>query len=90
MFFPPLYPAFEMFGFHLIAVYHLPLKISVNLMQVQPMRTRDIRSGFQDIGTQFVNIAGFTRIVTGSLDTTSQRTGLYFKSCYVVSLPTMK
>ena len=47
MFFPPLYPAFEMFGFHLIAVYHLPLKISVNLMQVQPMSTRDIEAAFK-------------------------------------------
>ena len=52
----------------LIAVHHLPLKISKSrLMQVQPMSTWDIRSGFSRYRHAVRQYCGFYLIVTGSL-----------------------
>ena len=51
----PFNPTLEVFRFYLIAVNHLALEISVNLMQVQAVSTWNIRSGFQDVGTQLIN-----------------------------------
>ena len=90
MFFTPFYPTLEMFRFHLVTVYHLTLEISIDFMQVQTMSTRDIRSSFQDVSTQFVNITSFARIITSCLNASGQWTGLYFKSCNVISLPAVK
>ena len=72
MFFTPFYPTLEMFRFHLVTVYHLTLEISIDFMQVQTMSTRDIRSSFQDVSTQFINVTSFARIITGCLDTSGQ------------------
>ena len=90
MFFTPFNPALEMFRFYLVAVYHLTLEISIDFMQVQTMSTRDIRSSLQDVGTQFINVTSFARIITGCLNTSGQRTGLYFKSSNVISLPAVE
>ena len=68
----PLHPAFEMFHLYLIAIYEGTAKVTVNLMQIQTVLTGDIRSSFQNIGTQFFHITGFTGIVSCSLDTTGQ------------------
>ena len=72
MFFPPFNPALEVFRFHLVAVYYLALEISIDFVQVEAVSTRDLRGGFQDVGTQFVEVAGLARIVAGSLDTSGQ------------------
>ena len=90
MLFTPFNPALEMFRLYLIAVYHFTLKISVDFVQVQTVCTRNIRSGFQNVGTQFIYIASFARIITGCLNTSAQCTCLHFKSRYIISLPAMK
>ena len=68
----PLHPAFKMLHLYLIAVYEGTAKVTVNLMQIQTVLTGDIRSSFQNIGTQFFHITGFTGIVSCCLDTTGQ------------------
>ena len=68
----PLHPAFEMFHLYLIAIYEGTAKVTVNLMQIQTVLTGDIRSSFQDVSTQFINVTSFARIITGCLDTSGQ------------------
>ena len=72
MFFTPFDPALEMFRFYLVTVYHLTLEISIDFVQVQTMSTRNIRSSFQNVSTQFINITSFARIITGCLNTSGQ------------------
>ena len=68
----PLHPAGEMFGGYLVPVYFFAGEIPVYLVQVQPVASRDKRSGLEDVGAQFVDIAGSPRIVACHLDASGE------------------
>ena len=89
VFFRPLHPAFKMSRFHFIAIDLLALEVTIYFMQVQAMFTSDQRSRFQDIGTNFVDRSGTSRIVARHLDSARQRTALVLEAAHVIRLPTM-
>ncbi len=87
--FRPLHPALKMSRFHFVTVNLPALEIAIYFMQVQTVFTGDQRSRFQDIGTNFVDRAGTSRIVARHLDSARQRTSLVLETAHVVRLPTM-
>ena len=86
----PIDPALEVARLYLVTIYELITEVAIDLVQVQAVLTRNERSGLQHILTQLVDVAGTTRVVTRSLNTTRQGTGLGLEADYVVSLPAVQ
>ena len=74
---------------HLVPVHDLALKIPVDLVEVQPVASRNEALRLEDVGPQLVNVPGGSRIVSGALDTAGERTGLDLEALHIVRLPAM-
>ena len=83
----PVDPALEVLYSHFIAVNHLALEVTVNLVEVESVCTRDEALCLEDVCAEFVDVACCARIVTCRLDTSGEGSCLYFESLYVISLP---
>ena len=87
----PLHPASEMLRSDFVPVHGLSLEIAVNLMETQPVLSWYQGSGFQDVGTQFLDIACSAGIVSGDLDSSGQCAfAQSFESGHVICLPAME
>ena len=85
----PLHPAFEVSGLALVTVYEFTAEITINLVQVDTVFRRNQRHGLDEVGTHFVDVAGFTGIVTGRLDTAGEG-ATRLKAYYVIGLPAVQ
>ena len=90
MFFSPVHPALEMTWLYLVAVYGFTLEVTVDFVQVQAVSTGNVRSGFQDILAQLVDVACTSGIISGGLDTSGQRACSGFESDDIVCLPAVQ
>ena len=72
---------------HLVAVNHLALEISVDLVEIESVRARDEALCLEDVSTEFIECACGARIVAGGLDTSGEVACLYLETLYIVSLP---
>ena len=86
----PLYPALEIIDRHLVPIYHLPLEVSVYLMQVEAVLTGYQALGLEDVLTQFVDVARRTGKVARALYAAAHGSGLYLKSLHIICLPAMQ
>ena len=86
----PVNPALEIFDGHLVTVNHLALEIAVDFVQIQTVVARDKALGLQDVRTQFVNVAGRTGEVAGTLYAAAQCSGLNLETFYVIGLPAVQ
>ena len=60
----PVNPALEMFYSRFIAVNHLALEVTIDLVEVESVCARDEAFCLEDVCTEFVNVACCARIVT--------------------------
>ena len=83
----PVDPALEVLYSHFVTVNHLALEVTVDLVEVESVCTRDEALCLEDVCAELVDVAGSSRIVTCRLDTSCEGSCLYFESLYVISLP---
>ena len=74
---------------HLVPVHDLALEIAVDFVQVKPVASRNEALRLEDVGPQFVNVPGCSRIVPGALDTAGECSCLDFEALDIVRLPAM-
>ena len=78
-----------MFYSRFIAVNHLALEVTIDLVEVESVYARDEALCLEDVGTKFVDVACSTREITGGLDTTGKGTCLNFETLDIIGLPAM-
>ena len=86
----PFHPALEMPRFYLITICNLATEVSVNLVQVQPVSSGNERHRFDQIGTQFVNVARPTGIITRDLNSSRKAASQILESMHIVGLPAVQ
>ena len=79
-----------MFGFHLVAVDELAAELAVDFVEVQAVLAGNERLGLEDVGTQFLDVAGLAGVVARGLDAAREVAALVLEARHVVRLPAVE
>ena len=77
-------------GLHLIAVDELAAELTVDFVEVQAVPAGDERLGFEDVGAQFLDVAGLAGVVARGLDAAREVAALVLEARHVVRLPAVE
>jgi len=85
----PADPTGKMGRVHLVAINFFAVKVAVAGVKVEPMGPRNERKRLVKIGSEFLQVAGFARIIPGHLNASCQFAAA-FKSSNIIALPAME
>ena len=88
--FGPVDPALKILYGHFIAVHDLAFEITVYLVQVQTVVTRNQAHGHEDIRPQLIDVTSSAGEIACALNTATEGTCLYFEAFHIIGLPTMQ
>ena len=77
----------EIFRSHFVAVHNLALEVTVNLVEIEAVGSRDEALRLEDVGAEFVDVACRSRVVACCLDAACESSCLHLETFHVVRLP---